>query len=271
MTPRSIRRAAERKQKKMARKAELLAQSNEHVEATVKTEAQPATPVSESAITSDAKPITPAQLAANRANAQFSTGPRTATGKARSSGNAVKSGLTGRTVLLASEDAAEYAAFIDAYQDDLAPVGQPECELVQAIADADWRLRRVRALEFALYTQGHLQFEQTFDNYPEEVRYSMIQLQTHMTYEKQFRNFNTYEARISRRREKDVAELRRMQAERKAAQPSQETRKPSQPRRELTPPKPLPPNGFEFTNSMFGIPDDPRELANFVFPTLEID
>ncbi|MBV9938821.1 MAG: hypothetical protein JO150_09975 [Acidobacteriaceae bacterium] len=39
------------------------------------------------------------RLAANRANAQWSTGPQTPEGKAKSSLNAVKTGLTGRTVL----------------------------------------------------------------------------------------------------------------------------------------------------------------------------
>jgi hypothetical protein len=205
----------------------------------------------------DARPITPAQLAANRANAQLSSGPRTAKGKARSSSNAVKSGLTGSTVLLPSEDAAEYTAFLSGYQHDFAPVGQAECELVQAIADADWRLRRVRALEFALYTQGHLQFEEAFNAYSEDVRYSMIQLQTHMTYEKQFRNYHLYETRIGRRREKDMAELRKLQADRKSNQRDDEEDFADldalfAPKR--TPPQPVqaPPiseNGFEFSTS----------------------
>ena len=43
----------------------------------------------------------------------------------------------------------------------------------------------------------------------------MILLQTHMTYEKEFRNFNIQEARLHRRFEKDMAELRRLKAERR--------------------------------------------------------
>ncbi len=44
--------------------------------------------------------VSDAQLAANRANAQLSTGPRSQTGLTASALNAVKTGLTGRTVLL---------------------------------------------------------------------------------------------------------------------------------------------------------------------------
>ena len=46
------------------------------------------------------------RLAANRANAQFSTGPTSPKGKAKSSLNAVKTGLCGRAVLLADEEEA---------------------------------------------------------------------------------------------------------------------------------------------------------------------
>lgn len=46
------------------------------------------------------------RLAANRANAPLSTGPATAEGKAKSALNALKTGLTGKTVLLPNEDAA---------------------------------------------------------------------------------------------------------------------------------------------------------------------
>src|SRR4051794_20742495 len=69
-------------------------------------------------------PISPAQLAANRANAQKSTGPRTDTGRATSSKNAVKTGLTGRTVLLPADDVEEYAAFVTGFERDLKPLGQ---------------------------------------------------------------------------------------------------------------------------------------------------
>ena len=51
------------------------------------------------------------QLVANRANAQRSTGPRTEAGKAVSSCNAWKHGLTAARALMPGEDPAEYEDF----------------------------------------------------------------------------------------------------------------------------------------------------------------
>jgi hypothetical protein len=139
-------------------------------------------------------PISPAQLAVNRANAHFSTGPRSEAGRARavagpSRGTAVKSALTGRTVLLPTDDRDEYARFLADFQQQLKPVGQVECELVQIIVDCHWRLRRIQDLEFALYGHGHEQFESVFQDYPESERRSRILLQTHLTYEKRRNGF----------------------------------------------------------------------------------
>ncbi|MBV9155549.1 MAG: hypothetical protein JO097_04760, partial [Acidobacteriaceae bacterium] len=60
---------------------------------------------------------THAQIQANRANGQLSTGPKTPEGKAKSSLNAVKTGLTGRTVLLPSDDAEAYQKHVQRFFD----------------------------------------------------------------------------------------------------------------------------------------------------------
>ena len=171
-------------------------------------------------MSSDLSPISPAQLAANRANAQLSTGPRTDAGRAKSSQNAVKSALTGRTVLLPTDDRDEYERFLTDFQQQLKPEGQLECELVQTIVDCHWRLRRIQELEFALYAHGEEQFESLFEDCPESERRSRILLQTHLTYEKQFRNLHLQEARIDRKRVKAVVELQDLQSERLAASES---------------------------------------------------
>ena len=156
-----------------------------------------------------------AQLAANRANAQLSTGPNTPEGKSKVSLNAVKTGLTGRTVLLPSEDAALYERHILAYQEEFQPVGQHEADLVQSIADSAWRLGRIPGLELAIYARGHVQFANDFDSFDAALRPSLIDLHIATVCEKQLRNLHLQEARLHRRREKDLAELRQLQKDRK--------------------------------------------------------
>ena len=202
MTARSIRRAQERKAKKLARKAAISPEL-----AVVET----AEPETETVI---APEISPARLAANRANSSLSTGPRTEEGKARSAGNALKTALTGRTVLLPSDDAAAYEHYLERFINDFNPAGLRESELVQSIADTNWRLRRIPTLEFALYARGHAQFAEQFANEPADAQTALINLETYLFYEKQFRNLQLQESRLRRQREKDLADLRALQQER---------------------------------------------------------
>jgi hypothetical protein len=159
--------------------------------------------------------ISPAKQTANRANAQLSSGPKTSEGRAKSSLNAVKTGLSGRTVLLHSDDAAVYQQHVSDYEKELRPVGQRECDLVQSIADSAWRLSRIPALEMAIYAQNRTQFASQFEHEDISTRPALIELHTFLTYEKQLRNLHIQEARLHRRREKDTAEFRQLQSERR--------------------------------------------------------
>ncbi len=154
--------------------------------------------------------ISEPQLAANRANAQHSTGPKSESGRATSSLNALKTGLTGRTVLMPAEDAIEYQNYMQAHQDLYKPVGILECDFVQSIADTAWRLRRISSLEHATFSSGRIEFAEEFQGSDP----ALIDLHTTQIYEKQLRNFHLQEARLFRRREKELAELRALQAAR---------------------------------------------------------
>jgi hypothetical protein len=164
-----------------------------------------------------------ARLAANRANAQHSTGPTSPTGKAKVSVNAVKTGLTGRTVLLRTEDAAQYEAFLLTYQTQFQPVGPEEIALLQSITDIRWRLDRIPGLEIALLTMGH---RENAEREPEdqEPHPELLELQIRMTHEKHFRNLHIQENRLVRRREKEMAELKAMQEARKAKETEELTK-----------------------------------------------
>jgi hypothetical protein len=113
-------------------------------------------PTAASAPAPESHAISEAKRLANAADAQLSTGPTSPEGKAKSSLNALKTGLTGRTVLLPTEDAVAYQQHVSD-EKELRPAGQRECDLVQSIADASWRLQRIPALESAIYAQGGIQ------------------------------------------------------------------------------------------------------------------
>ena len=78
---------------------------------------------------------------ANRKNAQLSTGPKSKAGKARSSMNACKHGLTAKSVILPWEDREEFNAFREALYEDLNPETAIQGQYVDLIvADFDFRL-----------------------------------------------------------------------------------------------------------------------------------
>ncbi len=91
-----------------------------------------------------------ARVEANRANAALSTGPRTPAGLAASSGNAVKHGLTARSIVVRSESLESWLEFRAAALADLAPVGFVEVQLAERAAELFWRLRRAGAAEAAV-------------------------------------------------------------------------------------------------------------------------
>ena len=90
------------------------------------------------------------RAAINCANSQHSTGPRTETGKQRSSQNAIRHGLTARSAVLASEDQAAYENHCCQFQNEYQPATPTETQLVQQLADTSWRLNRIPILEAAL-------------------------------------------------------------------------------------------------------------------------
>jgi hypothetical protein len=158
---------------------------------------------------------TNAQLNANRNNAQLSTGPTSDTGKASSSRNALKTGLTGRTVLLPTEDAALYESHVASFRERYQPVGDAEQNLVQSLADTEWRLQRIPSLEAGIYAVGRLELAELFPNEEESVRRQLIEAKIFLTYQRQLNNLSVQENRLRRQREKDTATLQEIQQARK--------------------------------------------------------
>jgi hypothetical protein len=91
------------------------------------------------------------QIEANRRNALKSTGPTTPEGKARSSRNAVRHGLTAETVIAGLEDVENYQAFEAAVTADYDAETAGERELVLRLVSVLWRLRRATCIETGLF------------------------------------------------------------------------------------------------------------------------
>jgi len=167
---------------------------------------------------------THAQIQANRVNGQLSTGPKTPEGKAKSSLNAVKTGLTGRTVLLPSDDAAAYQKHVQRFFDQYKPAGDEESALTQSLADTEWRLLRIPSLEMGIYAIGRLALAKQFEHEQDpQVLASLIEAQVFLTYRKDLNNLSIQESRLRKQREKDQAELQKLQHERKQRRENQMT------------------------------------------------
>jgi len=96
------------------------------------------------------------QAQANQGNALQSTGPRTPQGKARSSLNAVQHGVLSAKLILPGENAEQYQALLQSLLVELQPVGLLEQLLVERVAVAIWRQRRLVGAESAAVTEAQL-------------------------------------------------------------------------------------------------------------------
>ena len=100
---------------------------------------------------------------AARANGAKSHGPTTPEGKARSSQNAVKHGLTATFKVLPGESEQDFEHLLEAHRTHHQPATALEEELVRNLAVARWRLARVAALETNLFDNELSRAEKEID------------------------------------------------------------------------------------------------------------
>jgi len=147
------------------------------------------------------------RAAVNRANAQRSTGPRSESGKQRSSMNALRHGLTSQTALLPSEDPDAYRRHADEFFNEYQPEGSTEKQLVRELADTSWRLNRVPAIEAAL-------LQRASDPATEEARINFDIVDALHA----IASLGLLSARLSRQFQKTLEQLRALQAARREQQ-----------------------------------------------------
>lgn len=115
---------------------------------------------------------------------------------------------------------AEIAPYLERYQQRFQPVGQREFELVKSMAQTEWRLARIPAFEESLFARGQLEFADHFADCEIDQRVALIQAQTYLAYQKQFRLLTRQELQLRRRQGRDEIQLGKLQQQRWAAQPA---------------------------------------------------
>src|SRR5262252_6626252 len=87
------------------------------------------------------------QIEANRLNALKSTGPKSDQGKANSSMNALRHGLTAEQAVLPHENKDDYEKFREGMLESYAPENAAELAIVEELVNANWRLLRLHRVE----------------------------------------------------------------------------------------------------------------------------
>jgi hypothetical protein len=157
----------------------------------------------------------PAQYAANRLNAEKSHGPTSPQGKARSSMNALRHGLTARTVVLPTEDMDAYTQFSKEIADSLHPQTPVERQFAQTVADNQWRINRIRSIEDGMLGMGHFEAAGDFDCPSTLIHSAMTAARAFRDDSKSFVNLSIYEQRLHRSMKEALRQLRELQTERR--------------------------------------------------------
>ena len=98
------------------------------------------------------------QQEASRANAQKSTGPRTAAGKAQSRFNALKHGIFAVHQIMFDEKPEDLAELSAEYHEHHNPTDSDQRFLVDTLVHNEWRLRRMRRVEADLWRRAYATF-----------------------------------------------------------------------------------------------------------------
>ena len=182
---------------------------------------------------------TEAQITANRINAQKSTGPRTAEGKAAVSQNAVTHGLLAAQAVVRGESVEEFTAHRDGVLADLRPVGALESILAERVASLMWRLRRAERLQNEAFEAMYR--HEAVGGCAKMMRQSMVNVQLGAPSEidpneliagqaicsdfgsdRKLERLGLYERRIERSLYRTMAELRRIQEIRQAQEAAED-------------------------------------------------
>ncbi len=219
------------------------------------------------------------QIAANRRNAQKSTGPKTAAGKARAAKNRRSHGFYSADIVLPGENPEEFEALLAELEAEFQPATPTERHLVHTIAACRWRLHRIVRLETGIFAQRMKEIarrneilEEPADppETPEETHQQATELLA-ASWIKDALGANAlvklsyHESRLDRKLSRALRELRTLQRERRDASTAEDSAPPTAPAPAPLPRKP--PSAAKKTGDSNPI-SAPRALASALCGTL---
>ena len=157
------------------------------------------------------------QIEANRRNALRSTGPRTETGRAVSSRNALKHGLTAERIILFDEQREAFERFYAELIAALKPHGPMEHQLAERIAINAWRLRRAYRVESGLFERARSAWREGATEQTSDIDLVFLRLSTSNGDE--LGKLSRYEAAIERSLRRALQDLERRQRRSTATRP----------------------------------------------------
>ncbi len=136
--------------------------------------------------------------------------------RSRRAFNAYRHGLTGQIHILTEKDQLAYEKHCAGIRESLSPQTPLEASIVQSIADDRWRLHRAASFEDTLFAV-EMSGPDELATGNEEVDSAFAMAKAWLAKGKSIELISLYETRIHRNLEKNMAELRRLKAERETA------------------------------------------------------
>ena len=161
------------------------------------------------------------KAATARINGAKSNGPITAEGKAISSQNSLKHGLSSSRVVLPHESQEDYDKLEASLINRFKPADELESDLVQEMAAARWRLRRIEAMEAALFKKAIRQHEEAGTPDAYDIAYVEV------AESKSYRMLVRHAAQLRRAFEKAWKEIQLIQTDRKMDEEEELQNEPS--------------------------------------------
>ncbi len=164
------------------------------------------------------------QANASRENGAKSHGPVSSEGKAKASQNSYSHGFTTDAVLLHPLEIPAYEKLVATVFQHYNPKGPMEQEVVQSIADLEWKLKKATTSEHGIFAKGRRENEHLFfgpDDPDPQTTFFIMEGEIQHTYSRTLTNLSMQASRGLRNLEKRIAQFEKMRAEREIVEVAQ--------------------------------------------------